>query len=354
MQYVKPYPILILLALLSLAACVEIIEFDTTREGGQLVVDGGIGTGSGPFTIYLGRTASSARVTIPVEQAEIFVYDDQGNGLAYQELGEGQYRLPEGLLQPQIGHTYYLRIQLANGQTYESEPETIPPVMARMEDLYFDFTDLEELNQFGNIVTYPVVNAYIDLAVDQPADMQSFYRFDVEEVYLLSPTDFPDPFGNIPPPCFVYEYPATRDFLLSDIKGNPGQTLRRLKVASQILDWRFEERHYFNVYLLSLTEEAYTFWTQVNQTITNVGTIFDTPPAPIRGNIYNINDPAEQVLGYFSAAARDTIRTFLTPGDTPKRPFFDCKYSPFETDYPPRCLDCLSVPGSTYERPDYF
>ncbi|MCB0629102.1 MAG: DUF4249 domain-containing protein [Saprospiraceae bacterium] len=343
-----------LLTILSQAACVEIIEFDTTREGGQLVVDGGVGTGSGPFDVYLGRTASTNRITTPVEQAEIAVYDDLGTVLAYQEIGEGHYQIAEGLLRPEIGRTYHIRIRLPNGNMYESEPETIPPVPARLDSIYFDFEKQEELNEYGNIITYPVVNAYVDLRVEQNADVQSFYRFDVEEVYLLSPTDFPDPFGVIPPPCFVYDYPATRDFLLTDVKGEQIRTLRGLKVATQILDWRFEEKHYFNVYLQSLTENAYTFWRQVNQTITNVGTIFDTPPAPIRGNVYNLNDPGEEVLGYFSAASRDTIRRALTPGETPARPLYECKYSPFEFDYPERCLDCLSVPGSTYQRPEYF
>jgi hypothetical protein len=223
-----------------------------------------------------------------------------------------------------------------------------------LEAIYFDFSEEEELNRFGNVITFPVVNAYVDLRLEPTTVERSFFRFDVEEVFLLTPTDFPDPFNRIPPPCYVYAYPNTRNFLLTEARGSEVGLVEGLKVASQTLDWSFEERHYFNVYLQSLTERAYTFWDQIDQTVSNVGTIFDAPPAPILGNIYNLNDPDEQVLGYFSAVARDTIRGFLTPGDTPRRPLFDCQFYPFETDYPDRCVNCLSVPGSTLERPDYF
>ena len=33
------------------------------------------------------------------------------------------------------------------------------------------------------------------------------------------------------------------------------------------------------------------------------GTIFEPPPAIIRGNIYNIHDPKDPVFGYFGASA---------------------------------------------------
>lgn len=349
-----PVALVLGLLLLTFSQCVEIIEFDTTREGGQLVVDGRIGPGEGPYELYLGQTASTERKTFPLEDADVVIFDDQGRSESYVDLGEGKYMLPGLDLQGEIGRTYHLRITLPDGRVYESKPETLPPNYGRLDSIYFEFTDRQELNAYGNITTFPVVNAKVDYSVEQPATFHSFFRFDVEEVYLLSPTDFPDPFGTVPPPCFVYDFSNEQPFLLSNVEGDQPGPYTNLNVATQILDWRFEERHYFTVYLRSISREAWTFWDQVDQTISSVGTIFDSPPAPIRGNIFNVNDPEEQVLGYFSAESTDTIRRFMTAGDTPRRPLLDCLYFPYKSTYPPRCLDCLSVPGSTYERPEYF
>jgi hypothetical protein len=89
MQTLKCFQLLIVLVFSMLVSCVEIIEFDTTREGGQLVVDGAIATGSGPFEVYLGRTASAERKTTPLEDASITLFDEQGNSIDYEALGEG-------------------------------------------------------------------------------------------------------------------------------------------------------------------------------------------------------------------------------------------------------------------------
>ncbi len=103
-----------------------------------------------------------------------------------------------------------------------------------------------------------------------------------------------------------------------------------------------------------MSEDAYRYWSQVDQLVSNSGTIFDPPPAPIRSNVFNVNNPEEFVLGYFEAVSIDTVRrAFFAPDVEPPNPL-DCLYAPWRRDYPPRCLDCISVPNSTFERPDYF
>lgn len=340
--------------LLFFAGCTEVIDFETERTAGQLVVDGSIFNGSGPFTLYLGTTASTNRRTTPVEGAKVHLFDDQGGMATYRDLGQGQYVIPDGQFNAAIGRTYHIRIELSNGQVYESERENMPKLKAQLDSLSFGFDERQEVNEYGNNRIIPIVNAYVDLTLTQDAGESSFFRFDVDEVYRLSPTDFPDPFGAIPPECYIFTRPDLSTFKLLSINNNELRTVADLEVASTRLDFRFEEKHYFNVYLQSLTERAYTFWDQVDQTLSSVGTIFDTPPAPVQGNIYNVNDPNESVLGYFSAMSSDTIRAAILPEDTPFLPYYECRYSEAKREYPARCLDCSSVPGSTYEKPDYF
>lgn len=348
--------ILALLQLFVFHGCIEVIDFDTERDGGSIVIDGSVTEGTGPFAIRLRETASTDRITYPVSGALITLFDDAGNSGAYQESADdpGRYILPSGGMTGIPGRAYHVEIEMPNGRIYQSEPETMPRLAGVQDSIYFEFGFKDFLNDIGNPVTKPVVNAYINAAIDQQPGEDLFFKWDVEEVYLLSPTDFPDPFGSIPPPCFVYEYPSGQDFQLFDGRESRSAAVQGLRVATQIVGFNFTEKHYFSVYQIGMTEKAFDYWSKIRQTVANVGTIFDTPPAPVQGNVFNPSDPDETVLGYFGVEARDTIRAYVLPSDLHVTVLKECEYRPWVNDYPDRCLDCLSVPNSTHKRPDFF
>ena len=56
------------------------------------------------------------------------------------------------------------------------------------------------------------------------------------------------------------------------------------------------------VEILSLTPEAFNFWQQFQQQITNGG-LFATPPANIPTNVINTNPAGRNAVGFFSASA---------------------------------------------------
>lgn len=337
-----------------MSSCTEVIEFETQNEGGQLVVDGRLVVGQTSHRLKLTRTTSTNQQPVPEGLAEVTLYDGRGNAATYTPLGDGRYQLSDSQFKVEASVSYWIQIVTPDGAIYESEPQVAPGLGARQDSLSADFETREVSNTIGNVIINPYINVYTNATLLPENGVNYFYRWDIEEVYLLTPTDFPDPFGVIPPPCFVYEYPNKQDFQLLDGREIAADKIERLLVGTQVLDLTFDEKHYFNVYMVSLPERAFTYWSQVQQTISSVGTIFDTPPAPISSNIYNINNPDEEVLGFFEVVAIDTVRRVFFPSDIPRSSLKPCVYYPYVRDYPDRCLDCLSVPNSTYERPDYF
>lgn len=356
----KKFQIIIWMALIHFAftGCVETIDFSTDWNGGQLVVDGRISAGSGPFFLSLRQTAPIEQKSLPVSGAKIILEEQAGPQYFYAEQEEGEYVLenkPGSIVDLKEGKAYSVKIELTDGRRYASHQEIIPLGWAKMDSVYFDFEELEVLNSIGNVIKYWVVNVYIDAHLLSGAGPRPTLRWDVEEVYKLSETDYPDPFGYIPPSCYVYVYPGSEGFQMLDTKELESTKIQGIKVATQRLDNRFDEKHYFNVYQTTLTEKAYTYWSQLRQTIFEVGTIFDTPPAPVEGNLFNIDNPEEQVLGYFETVNVDTLRRFILPSDIPVRLIPRCKFDIyFYRTYPPVCSDCISEPNSTYLRPDYF
>ena len=110
---------------------------------------------------------------------------------------------------------------------------------------------------------------------------------------------------------------------------------------------------YFSVFQYSLTPKAHTFYTQLTALSNIEGNLFDEPPAAIPSNIFNLNDPEEKVLGYFSASEVDTIRIPIVKGDVPFAFTELCPPFPFPPAGDP-CYACESMEGASIEKPDFF
>jgi ABC-type cobalt transport system substrate-binding protein len=53
----------------------------------------------------------------------------------------------------------------------------------------------------------------------------------------------------------------------------------------------------------SLSKNEYDFWKNLKKINDSGGDIFALQPFPVSGNIHNLNDPKEKVLGYFRVSA---------------------------------------------------
>ena len=80
----------------------------------------------------------------------------------------------------------------------------------------------------------------------------------------------------------------------------------------------------------ALTEEAYNYWTQLKKNTEQLGSIFDTQPSEIPGNIHCVTVPSEPVLGYISVGSysqsRIFIDSFYLPAWLPVKPYYDGCY----------------------------
>jgi hypothetical protein len=85
-----------------------------------------------------------------------------------------------------------------------------------------------------------------------------------------------------------------------------------------------------------LTKEAYAFWENLQKNTEALGSIFDAQPSQLIGNIHNIADPAERVIGYISAGTTQSKRIYINKKDLP---------SSFVTKYPYGCrIDTAKTP----------
>ena len=332
-------PLVIGLSLMT-NACVEPISFETDPMGNQLIVDGRITNSAGAYELTLKRTDQEKAFPVPVTGAQVTLRNEQGQQEAFQEQAGGVYHTT-GAIQGQPGETYEVEIILIDGTTYRSRPETMPTAIGK-DSAYYEVAKQEKVSDSGVLFEDRVVEAYVNTQL--PENAPSLYlKWDLETVYSVT-TIIESPLGDQIFRCYFYNYPDAQEIRLFDRRELPGgNTLSRQLVGSREIDFSFLERHYFNVIQSSLTPGAYEYWRQVSELSNRTGSVFDTPPGLVKGNICNVEDTEEQVLGYFEATLVDTTRFFLNRRNIPFNIGSTCQ-----------CDQCYELLGFTYDRPSYF
>jgi hypothetical protein len=67
-----------------------------------------------------------------------------------------------------------------------------------------------------------------------------------------------------------------------------------------------------------LTGDAFTFWTDLKKNTEQLGSIFDPQPFTNIGNIHNVNNTSEPVVGYVSACLVQTKRIYILKAQLPQ------------------------------------
>jgi hypothetical protein len=323
-------------------------EFENDANNSLLVVDGIITQKDSPHELSLRYSASYGSVTTPVKQAKVTLYDENGNHKDYIEMEDGKYVLFKNTIPRNPGNSYFIEIRLFNGKKYRSRSQIMPEVM-KPEKIYYDLVKREKINVLGNFTLQWYLNIYISTPVTRN-NQKSFFRWRVDHVYSFreqcaSSTSWKT--------CYI-KRKLTDDIKNFSSENLSGGFLEGFIAASLLVSptWEFNEKHFYNVAQHSITKEAYKYWETVNKIAQPTGSIFDTPPAHINGNIYNIDDPDERVLGFFEVSAVNTIRTYTYAHDL--EPLYirhKCSIARFPD---PTCCNCLTIPDSDLERPHYW
>lgn len=338
---------------LLLTACVSPIDFRIENTNRQIIISGQVSSLENRSFITIGRTLIG-RLPEPETDAIVTLHDHYNNYLGeFSETNPGEYQ--KSGFQGIPGFGYTVSVTLKDGRNYVSEIEYMPEYAPSLT-VNYKFNDRISADQDGDNVLQRYIDLYASSTLPEEW-INPYLTWSVEENYLLSPTDFPDPFGSIPPPCFVFQKLAPIRRSMFDGSIVKTKEIEGLLIHERKVDRTFLEKHYFTVYQSSISYNAFTYWNKVNILAYSTGSIFETPPAQIIGNFRNTADLNEKVWGYLQVSNESFYRFFLHPYDFPYRVFFpteDCTYDATRGDYPAYCINCLDLQGSSYTRPEWF
>jgi hypothetical protein len=341
--------------LLPLKSCVDPVPF--TAEGPErVVIFGSLTQEARPHVVDITRTGTVGALPDTIRGAAVDVVDETGARVAYQQNEEGRYELRPDYLSSLGGSSYHLEGTLPDGETYQSTPQSfLEPV--EMQELDLQFRYKEEESQTGSIREVPVIELFVStpLIVD---GQQSYLRWEVEEAWSFQDIicgGIEDLNATV---CHFSAFTPTVSVPIFHSTDNSQTELSNFKVfeRSPYPTIQFNFQHYFTVRQFTLDQEAYEYWQKINEVSNPQGTIFDVIPAGVQGNLYNIDDPDELVLGYFEVASSTLKRTYTLP-ETLDGFFFvsECdRRLPLFGERLTNCCYCFTIDAPLIQRPDYW
>ncbi len=279
-------------------SCIEEVEIPIKAGKQLLVVDGFITTDPGPHRIRLTRSATYGSVfdgEIRTErQAQVILRDSKGNLTFLTENSPGSYFTGSNFT-ALVGETYTLQIFTRSNEEFLSLPQTVLPPIP-VDSVLVRFKKLPSENPLGFRSGMEIYTQFEDAENDG-----NLYMWDIDGIYERSG-------------CFIADRPLGVVNLVGDSDfDQPYQT--RLVGFIEDDGRRFSVKYFAEVNQYSVSPEIFSYVRTLNRQFEVSGGIFDPPPSEFFGNMINVNDANEKVLGFFGAYGVSKKGVFISPQD---------------------------------------
>jgi len=349
-QYIIGYFILATCAF----SCLDVIQLDLPSEDevGPYIVEGLITQGQGPHRVVVSRvTPIGIRQNTPAALNDIWIENNHDQVEHLVPLGDGVFQMEGKIIQGVIGDQYRLHFETSNEQLYVSDWDELLAV-PDIDSVYFEQVYEDRFTDQGYLVGKSFIDFYADVELSTLPE-SPFMRWETERWWLINEFIRPSPPSKA---CYVNDPLLNSNRIqLFDGRGVSGGKWERQPIGTAEIDYRFFEKTYINLHQFSLSEKAFAYWQKLDQVVNQSGDIFDSPPAAVPGNVHNIHNPSELVLGYFGASAVDTFHFPVFRQDLAVRVDWICTLPGINNRYSFHpCFECLILPNSIAERPDYW
>lgn len=357
-----------------LGACLDPIDLESPPgQSDAVVVQGKLIKGNPSFlevTIQKIFTFDATSDLINVSGVQLIA--ESGPTAEIKKIADGFYRtefINENAFDLQEDDAYKIKVTLFDGRVIESSFEELQ-IPNAVDEIEFSLQDREiydaNLDRF-DIRRKAILNLTSEISNIQQDPKR--LRWSVQRHYKLR--DSPDAYfirernsGEFiqPKTCFVTDDVSLTRFPLFDgFQSDRDQ----LSFESEIFDgtandFRFSDTMYFSIVQEALSRDAFKYFTSISELINRSGSMFEPPAGQVNSNLVNVNDPDQDVFGFFYASNQIRSRILILPemlGETVPAPL--CPFPPGEGWRPGQCpftdcCDCLSIPNSSTTKPDYW
>lgn len=371
------YKILILISILFFNSCIE--EFKPAldkQEINKYVINGKITNQEGYHVVYISKSSEIDNPQKnPVSNCDVKIKDDQGNIFQLSEYEKGEYKAFIEKSYLKTGNAIKIEIITPEGDLIQSEYDTLTNC-PEISDFYYSIEERLTSDPENDL---PTIQFYIDY--NGSNSNARFIKWNLEETWeyhseyplkwyydgIIHMLEEPDYSKQI---CWTHRF-IPENFILSteNITENIyfkfplhsiPNTSNKLAIGYSLLIKQY-----------ALSKSAYIYYEKLNSNIINDGGLYESQPQQIKGNLLNVTNPDETVLGYFEVSGIQTKRIYFEPIiDFPLNMTDICEPTPvyiaflkgaycyiwisddvyFLDDH---CVDC-TVLGGTTEKPEYW
>lgn len=326
MKYKNLHITFLLLVMVTICSCIESFEPDEEIAiTDALVVDARLTNQNSTQSITLTRTfAFDVENPKPETQAEVYINDDLGGSIIFNEISPGIYS-SNGAIQLIIDRQYQLQINTQDGTRYKSDFESIP-----------ENIPIGELNAKRIINNSGIDGVAIQVSNANTSSSPNYFRFEYDETYKVVAPDF-NPFDwdevdydffcedddgwevTIAPrdeeARICYANNVSRDIILASTENLNTNSLESFEVRflgndNPIIGQRYSilvKQYHHNI-------NAASFYKTLND-FSNEESIFsNTQTGLLEGNLKVENSNA-LVIGYFELSSYNEKRLFFNYAD---------------------------------------
>lgn len=344
-----------------LFTCIKPVDINLPVIDEGIAVSAYLSTQKGSAEVRVQRLApyTTRGLNLAIQRAEVWITDNLEQRQDFvQDPNRIGFYIPEHKdFVGEPGKTYVLHILTPDKRKIESLPQTIRKV-----------PPIKRVYKEEHIVNDPrlgeVVNGFkILLDADDPASKGDYYRWswvNYEQIAYCATYDG-IPSGGITTyetlvgipccePCWdIYRCYINCANILSDVLINGNTISRHLITQIPYCPRDF----YIEIQQRSISREAYNYWRTVDQLTTSNGSLFDTAPAAIPGNLSCTSDPTLAVYGLFEVSDIVDGGYFINRTSTSKPGFFTCAPVPLPAPST-ACAPCIESIYRTKIKPKFW
>lgn len=346
----------IILLCLLVTSCIETIDLaDRSNSEQYVTINGQITTLNEPNVVTIAKSGTFNGYIEKISDADVKIIGSNGYIYQLEPMEEGRYETSQHEPPGIVGNTYFLIVTLSNGDIYQSALEELLPV-SPIGDITFEYVKEKELNEELNIVDRKRVKISVANRLRDNSEI-TYYKWNVTGEYEFRESEaLTDIFmftqvGPVLLTCFVDDPIRLGEVYVFNTEEVIGHEEFKQEIKSIDVDYKFAFHYCVHVQQQSLTCEAYEFWRKVQEVTEQEGGLFKNTPGNITGNISNINDPEEIVLGYFYASSVNEKKLFISP-DSVGNPVSPCYV--IDDDFLEECMECLEIKNSRRGLPTYW
>ncbi|HLA55252.1 MAG TPA: DUF4249 domain-containing protein [Flavobacterium sp.] len=322
---------LLLIPVMLLAGCVEPYQLQTNNFEQAIVIEATITNELKNQEIKISKTYRLEENGPTFETgAHVYLTDDQGTNYEFEEQSDKYVSVVP--FQAIAGKRYLLNVVLSDGKTYQSAPEV-----------------LTATNQIESIMPAVITNNEGERGVQfgvssfDPTGNSKYYRYEYEETYkIIAPYwKAVDLIYNMVTNQFefvvkqtesrtCYSTKLSNDILITATSGLSEDRItnfpvRFISTQDPIISYRYSVL--VKQYIQNL--ESYTYYKTLRELSGSESLLSQNQPGFFYGNIKNVDNPAEKVIGFFDVASVSKQRIFFNYTDLfPDEPlppyFYDC------------------------------